>query len=135
MISIAFSPNSKLLASGCVNGTIKLWDALTGELKHTLEDFMVVESLAFSHDGQVLASSSSSHTTLWDTATGEPNRTLEDELCDDELSMSFSDLGFKSENFTAQSWQERDLSDPAKSMNKPFLQEDRWVAIRGQREL
>ncbi|KAL2861893.1 purine and uridine phosphorylase [Aspergillus pseudodeflectus] len=40
VFSIAFSPNSKLLASVCCDGTIKLWDVLTGELKHTLEDFV-----------------------------------------------------------------------------------------------
>ena len=34
--SIAFSPNSGTLASGGRNGTIRLWDAVTGERQQTL---------------------------------------------------------------------------------------------------
>jgi WD40 repeat protein len=135
VFSIAFSPISKLLASACCDGTTKLWDVLTGELKHTLEDFVVVESLVFSPDGQLLASGSSSHITLWDPVTGEPNRTLEDDSYDEDFSVILSNLGSKLENFSAQDWHESALSDPAKPMNKPALRDDRWVTIRGQREV
>ncbi|KAL3251159.1 hypothetical protein ABHI18_010792 [Aspergillus niger] len=77
--SVAFSNNGQLLASGSGDNTIKLWDAATGALKHTLESHSnSVYSVAFSNNGQLLASGSGDKTIkLWNAATGALKHTLE----------------------------------------------------------
>jgi WD40 repeat protein len=53
--ALAFSPNGKYLASGAYQ-EVKIWDAQTGTLKHTLTGFADrVVALAFSGDGRFLA--------------------------------------------------------------------------------
>jgi WD40 repeat protein len=76
--SVAFSPNSQLLASGSYDNTIKLWDPTTGELRQTLKGHSDrVLSVAFSPNSQLLASGSGDNTIkLWDSTTGELRQTL-----------------------------------------------------------
>ncbi|KAE8389669.1 hypothetical protein BDV23DRAFT_184267 [Aspergillus alliaceus] len=76
--SVAFSPDSQLLASSSWDKTIKLWDPSTGKLYQTLEGHSAwVQSVAFSPDGQLLASSSWDNTIkLWDPSTGELRQTI-----------------------------------------------------------
>ena len=58
-LSVAFSPDGKLLASGGDNNTIMLWDVASGTLTKTLTGHAdVVWSVAFSPDGKLLASGS-----------------------------------------------------------------------------
>jgi WD40 repeat protein len=66
------------LASASFDGTIRLWDALTGEALHVFEGHSAwVWSVAFSPDGQTLASSGSDCTMrLWNVATGASLRVL-----------------------------------------------------------
>ncbi|RYP42866.1 hypothetical protein DL768_010170 [Monosporascus sp. mg162] len=73
VMSVAFSHNSKLLASGSADRTVQLWDPATGQLLRTLEGHKSwVESVAFSHDSKLLASGSGDCTVrLWDPATGQ----------------------------------------------------------------
>jgi WD40 repeat protein len=58
--SVAFSPNSKILASGSNDGIVRLWSVETKSIILLLPnchvDFFVVGSVAFSPDGQTLAS-------------------------------------------------------------------------------
>jgi len=81
--SVAFSPDSRTLASGSYGHRIKLWDVQSqGEIATLTGHSSSVESVAFSPDGQTLASGSSDHTIkLWDvpsqrqiaTLTGHPD--------------------------------------------------------------
>ncbi len=83
VISVAFSPDGKTLASGSADKTIKLWDVATGKLSQTLTGHSdgvysdEVSSVAFSPDGKTLASGSHDKTIkLWDMATGKLSQTL-----------------------------------------------------------
>ena len=71
--SVAFSPDGARIASGDLEGAIKLWDAASGKLLRTLEGHSKeVTSLAFSPDGARIASGSLDHTVkLWSAANGQ----------------------------------------------------------------
>lgn len=77
--SLAFSPDSKLIASGSTDTTVKLWDSATGKCIYTFRGHDdCVDSVAFSNDSKLIASGSRDNTAkLWDTTTGEYLRTLQ----------------------------------------------------------
>lgn len=78
VMPIAFSPDGRLLASGSMDKTIKLWDVRTGTLKQTLTGHSNgVHSLEFSPDGMTLASGSDDKTIkLWNAQTGALKLTI-----------------------------------------------------------
>ena len=99
VLSVAFSPDGSTLASGggdfrTAVGTIRLWDARTGEHKQKLEGTRIPStSVAFSPDGGTLASGSWDETIrLWNAVTGEQMQTLKG-LKDPVLSVAFSPDG------------------------------------------
>lgn len=80
---LAISPDGTLFATGHFDGSIILWDLEKGERLRSMEARGVVESLAFSPNGQILASGSSYQSTLiqiWSAASGELLRDLEGHL-------------------------------------------------------
>jgi hypothetical protein len=87
--SVVFSHDSKLLASGSSDKTVKVWDAATGSLQQTLKGHgSSVRSVAFSHDSKLLASGSGDGTIkVWDVATGSLQQTIA--IYDSFTSLSF----------------------------------------------
>src|SRR6202012_632421 len=73
VMSIAYSPDSKLLASAGADGTIRFWDTGGGQLLRTLSGHRGgVQKVAFSADGRRLISGGADHTVrLWDVNSGE----------------------------------------------------------------
>jgi len=76
--TLSYSPNGRILASGSLDKTIKLWDAKTGQLQQTLEGHEgEILALSYSPDGNVLASGSSDSTIkFWDAKSGQLKQTL-----------------------------------------------------------
>src|SRR5437868_14313467 len=57
VVSVAFSPDSKTLASASYDGTLKLWEVATGKELATLGEYKgCLGCVAFSPDGKDLAS-------------------------------------------------------------------------------
>lgn len=80
VVSLAFSPDGKTLASGSADNSIKLWDVATGKNISTLEEAAEywVDSLAFSPNGKTLASGCGGNIIkLWNVATGKSTNLLD----------------------------------------------------------
>ncbi|MEK6262014.1 MAG: TIR domain-containing protein [Planctomycetota bacterium] len=76
---IAYSPDGKRLASPSEDRTIRIWDAVTGEVVRTLGGHTdSIFSVAWSPEGRRIASASADETVkLWDAESGQLLCTLE----------------------------------------------------------
>lgn len=92
--AVAFSPDGRLLATGSVDKTVKIWTADTGEEIRTLrghDDW--VNAVAFSPDGKTVATASRDKTIkIWNVETGQLLKTLA-KHADWVLSVAFSPDG------------------------------------------
>jgi WD40 repeat protein len=78
VLAASYSPDGALLATGCNDGTIKIYDASTGDLKKTLLGHKrPVKALAFAPVGCLLASGNDEKVVkLWDPVRGIELATL-----------------------------------------------------------
>jgi len=90
-LSLAFSNDGALLASGDLDGMVGLWDVATGALKRLLRGHEeAVECVSFSPDQRWLASGSADKTVrVWDAVTGA-----------EKVSLSGHDGGVNSVDFS-----------------------------------
>jgi len=98
VLSADFNPDGKQLATIGDDGTVILWDALTGEellrLPGTTEpsDFVSTQRITYSPDGNLLAACDSDQVKLYDPTTGDIFRTLTG-LQSDATAVAFSKDG------------------------------------------
>jgi WD40 repeat protein len=76
---VAFSPNGLRIVSGSGDHTVRVWDAVSGAMLHTLEGHTDwVRSVHFSPNGLRIVSGSHDHTVrVWDAVSGAILHTLE----------------------------------------------------------
>jgi RNA polymerase sigma factor (sigma-70 family) len=82
-VSMAFSPDGKLLATGGSqnDNDVRLWDVATGKELRRIETGIGVHAVAFSPDGKLLASGQGEgRIVLWDVATGKEARAMKGDV-------------------------------------------------------
>lgn len=77
VLTLSFSPDDKMIASGSKDNTIKIWNLDDCSLARTINNGCDVYSIAFSPDGNIIASGGSDgKIKLWNSYDGELIKTL-----------------------------------------------------------
>ncbi|EKM52754.1 uncharacterized protein PHACADRAFT_211969 [Phanerochaete carnosa HHB-10118-sp] len=78
VLGVCFSPDGRRVVSASQDGTVRLWNAVTGSHLHTLAGHLeAVVCVAFSPNGKYIASGSTDRTVIiWDAVTGGHLHTL-----------------------------------------------------------
>jgi hypothetical protein len=78
IVCVAYSPDSRLIATGGFDNRIIIWDSETGAVNHRLTDMRSLPlSITFSLDSKyVIAGGKDSRFTIWDAVTGELIRSV-----------------------------------------------------------
>ena len=78
-LTLAVSPDSKIIATGHTDGIVRVWNTKTEQIDSLLTGHESdVEQIAFSPDGTLLVTASSDGTgKLWDVAAGKPLHVVE----------------------------------------------------------
>jgi WD40 repeat protein len=75
-LALAWSPDGKLLAVASSDNVVRLWDPPAGESRRNVLRHRELRTVAFSPDGQVLATGGAGGTKLWDLHTLKPRKSL-----------------------------------------------------------
>ncbi len=137
--SVAFSPNSKHIVSGSRDGTVRIWDAATGEPigKALIGHTKSVNAVAFSPNGKRIVSGSSDYlrtnkdntVRIWDAATGQPIGQPLKGHTDVVKSVAYSPDGKRivsgSEDKTIRVWE----AATGKPLGKPIKEDDTVTSV------
>jgi WD40 repeat protein len=77
--AVAWSPDGTMIASGADDLAVRIWNAESGELLHTLpinDGGWTIGCVAWSPDGTTIAACSGNTVSMWDADTGMLQRTL-----------------------------------------------------------
>src|SRR5262249_17304617 len=76
--AVVYSPRGEQLASSGTDGSVQVWDAVTGQQLFSLRGHTAwVSSLVYSADGKRIITGSADHTVkVWDALTGQEVLTL-----------------------------------------------------------
>ncbi|MEW5872950.1 MAG: WD40 repeat domain-containing protein [Chloroflexota bacterium] len=123
--SLAFSPDGAYLAAGALDGALFVWRTADGALLQSIQAHeRQVSALAFSADGQTLASADNQVVQLWRTQDGQ------------RLQARQHDFGFANSQVTAGGQALVTLDLPEWSQAEPTLQTMRfWKVPTGRLEL
>src|SRR5262249_4193062 len=125
VVAALFSPDGSRIATASTDGTVRVWDPVTGQSLATLVGRSgggppaAVKDIAFSPSGLLLATAAADGTArLWDVSTGHPFGVLRDPKSSSQLeSVSFSPDGrfvvTASDDGTARIWR---TDDPAHAL-------------------
>lgn len=91
IVCLSFSPDSRLLASSALDGTVKIWDADRGIILKVIQTD--ASSLAFSPDGKILALASEGKIKLYQTNSWRLMKILQDKNVESNSPIAFSPTG------------------------------------------